>query len=157
MFIIVLKTYRMTRITAITFLFFTCTNSFAQKDSSAIFESRISGGNSKTWFPGPPVIIDVPRRVEPKSFTFKFKPKTAEWIFPRFRDLPSRRRFTKWSIKKQPDGRYLLMFPRGENYFISFSRAKDNSLILILTRTPESPPTTNVGGVYFEKKFQINP
>ena len=147
----------MTRITAITFLFFTCTNSFAQKDSSAIFESRISGGNSKTWFPGPPVIIAVPRNTPQKSFTFKLKPKTAEWVLPRLRGLTAMRKFATWSIKKQLGGRYLLMFPRGENYFISFSRAKDNSLILILTRTPESPPTTNVGGVYFEKKFQINP
>lgn len=144
----------MTRITAISFLFFICTKSFSQIDSSAIFASRISGGNSKTWFPGPPVIIDVPRNIPPKSFTFKFKPKTAEWVFPKLRGLPSIRKFTTWSIKKQPDSRYLLMFPRAENYFISFSRANDNSLILVLTRTPESPPTTNVVGVYFEKSFR---
>lgn len=147
----------MIRLAAIIFLFFVYTNSFAQIDSSVIFESRISGGASKSWFPGPPVIIEVPRNTPQKSFTFKRKPKTAEWVLPRLRGLTAIRKFATWSIKKQPDGRYLLMFPRGENYFISFSRANDNSLILILTRTPESPPTTNVGGVYFEKKFQINP
>lgn len=146
----------MFRTTITLFLLLTCIKSSAQIDSSAIFERRISGGNSKTWFPGPPVIIDVPRNIPPKSFTFKFKPKTAEWVFPKLRGLPGIRKFTTWAIKKQPDGRYLLMFPRGENYFISFSRANDNSLILVLARTPESPRTTDVGGVYFEKKFQIN-
>lgn len=147
----------MIRLTAIIFLFFIYTKSSAQIGSSAIFESRISGDASKSWFPGPTMIIDVPRNTPQKSFTFKHKPKTAEWVLPRLRGLTAIRKFATWSIKKQPDGRYLLMFPRGENYFISFSRANDNSLILILTRTPESPPTTNVGGVYFEKKFQINP
>lgn len=146
----------MSRMTAISFLLFIYIKLSAQIDSSAIFGSRISGGSSKTWFPGPPVIIDVPRNKPPKTFEFKLKPKTAVWIFPRFRDLPRIRKFATWSIKKQPDGRYLLMFPRGENYFISFSRANDNSLILVLTRTPESPSTANVGGMYFEKNFQIN-
>lgn len=144
----------MLRTTITFFLLFIFTKSSAQIDSSAIFERRISGGNSKTWFPGPPVIIDVPRNIPPKSFTFKFKPKTAEWVSPKLRGLPGIRKFTTWSIKKQPDSRYLLMFPRAENYFISFSRANDNSLILVLTRMPESPPTTNVGGVYFEKSFR---
>jgi hypothetical protein len=147
----------MTRITITLFLLLTYIKSNAQIDSSKIFESRISGGGSKSWFPGPPVIIDVPRNTPQKSFTFKLRPKSAEWILPKLRDISVVRKFATWSIKKQPSGRYVLMLPRGDNYFISFSRANDNSLILFLTRTPESPPITNVGGIYFEKKFQINP
>ena len=131
-------------------------SSFAQKDSSLIFEKRIAGNGTKTWFPGAPAIIDVPRDKPQKSFTFKLKPKTAKWILPRGRDLPVVRDYATWSIKKQPDSTYLLLFPRGEKYSVEFKWASNNSMILLLTDVTELRKGP-AAGVYFEKKFSINP
>jgi hypothetical protein len=118
----------------------TCINSFAQKDSSGIFEKILSDGSSKTWH----------APVFQKYFTFKLKPKNAEWMATRGRQIRSRK-FSKWSIKKQADSSYVLSFPKSENYLISFQKKEDYSWILVLKNKPPSPTKYIVNGEYFEK------
>lgn len=121
-------------------LLVSCMNGFAQKDSSKIFEKRLCNGSSKTW--------QTP--VSQKYFTFNLKPKNAEWMATKGRQLSSRK-FSKWSVKKQADSSYILSFPKNENYFISFQRKEDYSWILVLKNKPPSPTKYIVNGEYFEK------
>jgi hypothetical protein len=145
----------MAQVLMIVCLFFGCTEVFAQRDSSSIFEKRISGGSSKTWYTRLSAVGEVPGVKSQKSFTCNLKLRKAEWLSFSGKNISSRK-FTLWSIRKRPDSTYLLMFPKGEKYLISFKRSMGNSWILILENIPPASKKRGVQGVYFEKEEQPN-